>query len=92
MQQCDVIGKHTHYYKSYMVATVGSASFPLQVTITPLKHSHEMGQVDSVESESKRGKERTGSNMYSLCHARMACIYVLIHCKISHTRSDRHRQ
>ena len=62
MQQCDVIGKHTHYYKSYMVATVGSASFPLQVTITPLKHSHEMGQVDSVESESKRGKERTGSN------------------------------
>jgi len=65
MQQCDVIGKHTHYYKSYMVVTVGSASFPLQVTITPPKHSHEMGQVDSVESESKRGKERTGSYMYS---------------------------
>lgn len=76
MQKYDVIGKHTHYYISYMVATVGSASFPLQVTITPLKHSHEMGQVDSVESESKRGKERTGSNMYSLCHACMACIYV----------------
>lgn len=78
MQQCDVIGKHTHYYKPYMVVTVGSASFPLQITITPSKHSHEMGQVDSVESgEGEERRELDQTCTVCAMHAWLVSIYTL---------------